>query len=308
MMRPSLKSIAGHILPERVKSHLGILRDRLQRPDAFVVSYPKSGRTWLQMMVARAYQQTSGLALEELLAQQHRNIGDKDTGRQVPIIRFGHGYRYKYFCQGAKFPAWYYRNARVALLVRDPRDTLVSWFYYQKYHFQSFNGSLHDFAMTSGSDRHPEDHLARTGIEPILKYYATWLENRDCFRDLLIMYYEDFRAHPETQLRRLFDFAGVSVPEDVLRDAVQFASFENMRQMEQNRTLAWNALPGGKNQRGFKTRRAQVNGFRDELCEEDLGHLNSTMRVASVACFDRYLGNRAQNSESAPVHTTRRAS
>ncbi len=275
-------------LPQSIKQRLGVLRERFSRPDAYVVSYPKSGRTWLQMMLARIYQRQVDLPLDELLQQSHRCLVRSVDGASVPFARFSHGYRYKYFCQSEDFPSWFYQGSKIVLLMRDPRDTLVSYYYWQKYNFCSFDGTLHDFIHTCGDDRHPEDHQARCGIKPILKYYNTWLAHEPEFDDLLILHYEDLRMDPVKHLRRLLDFTGHNVSDELIADAIEFASFDNMRKMEVDRQLTWSALPGGNDVRGFKTRRAKVKGFRDELNADDLAMINETIDEELNSRFSRY--------------------
>lgn len=277
------------LLPTSLKQQLGVFRERLTRPDAYIVSYPKSGRTWLQMMLARIYQRQTNLPLDELLQQSHRHLIHRTDGTAIPFVRFGHGYRYKYFCQAQPFPSWFYRGAKIVLLVRDPRDTLVSYYYWQKHNFRSFDGSLHDFVHANGDHRHPEDHEARCGIKPILKYNNTWLAHAAEFSDLLVLHYEDLREDPATHLKRLLAFTGHVVSDELIADAIEFSSFDNMRKMEVDGQLTWNALPGGTDVKGFKTRRAKVAGFRDELNASDVALINKAISGEMNSHFSRYL-------------------
>lgn len=284
MNRSALKSI----VPDRLHNWLGILWERFNRPDAYVVSFPKSGRTWLQMMFSHVIQELTGAPLKDILTRQRQVVRSRE-GSRLPDIKFGHGYRYKYFCRGHAFPAWFYRNAKVVLLVRDPRDVLVSYYYYQRFQLNTFNGALHEFIEADRTVENLEDHGSRCGLSPILAYKNAWIRNERCLDSLLLMSYEDIHADPCGQLKRLFEFVGLEVAEHMIERAVANASFANMRQIEASGQLDWHALPGGDDSRGYKTRRGTVGSYRDELTEKDIALIDAQINAGLDSRFARYL-------------------
>lgn len=280
------------------KARLGILRERLLRPAVYAVSYPKSGRTWLQMMVSYVVSELSGVPIEKILRRQHRRR-EQHSGRMVPIPKFSHGHRYKYFCQGQRFPSWFYRNARVALLVRNPRDVVVSYYYYQKFHLQEFSGTLHQFVRGESPHCHIERHAARCGVQPIINYLNAWVRHEHQLQELFVLHYEDLKADPMLQLGRLCEFAGLDADRRLLEAAVDFASFDNMRRMEENRSIQWFALPGGGNINGFKTRRGKVNGYLDELDPHDVEAIDRLIDTTLDDRFSRYFSSEIASSKAA---------
>ena len=55
-----------------------------------------------------------------------------------------------------------------------------------------------------------------------------------------------------------------------------------------DRQLIWTALPGGTDVKGFKTRRAKVEGFRDEINTDDLVMIDETIDERLSRRFLRY--------------------
>ena len=53
----------------------------------------------------------------------------------------------------------------------------------------------------------------------------------------MIVRYEDLRAAPEATLGRILEFLGTPATEAQIADAVEFASYDNMKRMEQQRVF-----------------------------------------------------------------------
>ena len=87
----------------------------------------------------------------------------------------------------------------------------------------------------------------------------------------LVVQYEDLHARPDAELRRVLAFAGVDdVTPDVVADAVEFGSFDHMRQLEET-GRSRRAAPGARGDHDtYKARRGTVGGHRDELTVEQI--------------------------------------
>ena len=76
---------------------------------------------------------------------------------------------------------------------------------------------------------------------------------------------------------------------DEVREAVAFASFENMRKMEANSTF-W--LSGGRmrprdrqNPQSFKTRRGKVGGYRDYFDDGEIAEIDRLVEEQLAPVF-----------------------
>ncbi len=90
---------------------------KLQQADCVIVSYGKSGRTWLRVMLSRFYQLKHGLPDNSLIGFD--NLHAKNPA--IPLIFFTHDNYLKDFTGHADSKKDYYQK-KVVLLVRDPRD------------------------------------------------------------------------------------------------------------------------------------------------------------------------------------------
>lgn len=106
-------------------------------PETFIVSFPKSGRTWLRLMVGYAlnehYQlhasQDDILELDPLV-----RVAKRQNVKDFPVVAVDHAKKELELVDRAqwKFPEQFV-GARVLLLVRDPRDVFVSNWYEKKW-------------------------------------------------------------------------------------------------------------------------------------------------------------------------------
>ena len=252
-----------------------------QKADVYLVSYPKCGRTWLRLMIGRAIAVHFSLPQEEDILLLNWK---KKPHPDLPMITVVHDDR-----PMLKTPDELerskdrYRDKSVILLVRDPRDVVVSSYFemskrgrlFGKNPYESreayFVGSLADFI-----------HKKEGGFDTILAYYNIWAANRDIPKSFLLVRYEDMRENPRRELRRVVDFLGLeAISDQTVADAVEYTSFENMRRREAAGEFQSGILnPADKaDADSFKARKGKVRGFVDYLSESQLQELNQKMQV-----------------------------
>jgi hypothetical protein len=248
---------------------------RRRRTDVYLVSFPKCGRTWLRVLVGRAFQRYFDLPVDANLVELHR-LAELDP--RVPCVVATHDddAQWKTPEQVGRDKRQY-RGTRVILLVRDPRDVIVSLYYQKRDRRQGYDGSLGDFL---------EDRVG--GFESLLRFYDAWVANLDVPDAVLVVRYEDLHDRAAHELRRVLDFAGVSgVSADVVADAVDFASFGNMRRLEEADAFGTDKLrprrPGDLD--SYKTRRGRVGGFRSDLTADQIARLDRMMAASDADRF-----------------------
>ena len=86
----------------------------------------------------------------------------------------------------------------------------------------------------------------------------------------------------EAVFRRVVGFLGAPEREESIRAGVEFASLENMRRMEQQKT-SW--LSGGRmkpsdpsNPQSYKVRRAKVGGYGDHFDAAEAAEIDALVR------------------------------
>ncbi|MFO1126941.1 MAG: sulfotransferase domain-containing protein [Rhodospirillales bacterium] len=274
---------------------------RLQSADAVIVSFGKSGRTWLRVLLSRFYQVRYGLPESLLLTFDNLNRRNPDA----PKIFFTHDNYLKDFTGNTENKAPYYAK-RVVLLVRDPADVAVSQYYQWKFRMTARKKRINeypvdeiplfDFVMDAGS-----------GLPKVIGFMNAWARDLGRMKNLLVIRYEDMRADTAETLKRILAFIGTPGTADEIAEAVRFASVENMRQLEQKKTF-WRAgsrmtAPDTRNPNTFKVRKAKVGGYRDEFTPEQLAAIDDMIasRLIPVFGYERGGPERSPQTQEARV-------
>jgi hypothetical protein len=251
---------------------------KLRRADVVVVSYGKSGRTWLRVMISRFYQLHCGLRSETLLGFD--NLHHKD--RRIPRIFLTHDNYVQDFSGNRDSKRDFY-DKRVVLLVRSPQDTAVSQYFQWKFRMRRRKMSLNQYP-DQGTEVTPFDFvMGQAGLPKIIDFMNLWAAERGRIRELLIVRYEDLRADTERVFAQIVRFLGAPEDPAAVRGAVEYASVENMRRLESRRVF-W--LSGGRmtardsaNPDSFKVRRAKVGGYRDYFDDDEVARIDSMVRA-----------------------------
>jgi len=237
-----------------------------KEPQVFVVSYPKTGRTWLRIMVAKY--------LCDRYGWDERNVARSELLIErcgLPRTLFMHGQAG--FDQGIHWRDLdpnraAFRGKRVMLLGRDIRDTMVSAYLWATKRLRIFDGSISDFIR--------DGHL---GAPKFLAFYRHWYEARGIPAAFEFVRYEDIHRDPARILANTLTFIGApQLDQAFVQKAVAFASIPNLRRMElegHTLTLKDREGPHGGDPEAFKFRRGQVGRFIDYLSQEDISYLDA---------------------------------
>lgn len=235
--------------------------------DCYVVSYPKSGRTWLRVMLAKALALHFGYP-ETVVFDPLKVVR---RGRyDAPRVRFVHlGPYWTEFPASGEIPFPRFRKRKVILLARDPRDVVVSHFFHRTRR-QGEQHELDDFVWH-----------ASWGIKRIVSFMNEWLSHRDVPRDFLLVRYEDMYAQPELELRKILDFLGLSnVSDEHVSKAVYYGRFENMRRMSVSELEDESKLAptDPADPESFKVRRGEIGGYTNYLSSPSIEEIDHVIR------------------------------
>ncbi len=253
------------------RSAVGRASYRLRRnrmADVFVLSFPKTGRTWLRLLLGKALSIHHGVAGDAMAPDK--------LAAQVPglaRVRFKHDdnphFKAPHELVSRKTE---YRDRKVIFLVRDVRDTLVSAYFQmtRREPRYRFDGPIEKFLR-----------CPRGSVETIIRFYNIWADQRRVPAAFLLVRYEDMHADTARELRRVLDFIGQSqVSDEAVRQAVEFCRFENMRKMEQQGSIESSRMvPGNASDpESFKTRKGKIGGYVEYLDAEDIRWLDDKVR------------------------------
>jgi hypothetical protein len=216
-----------------------------------VVSFPKSGRTWMRIML-------------------------DDLGVWLAYDSAGSGHRMQISAEELVPPKILVGKRKVIFLHRDPRDTVVSgYFQASRRRTNCYKGTLSEFI------RDP-----RHGIEKVVRYNHAWLDAIAGRKDAIDVRYEDLHDDTAAVLRRIAVFVGKCPSDARIARAVNEGRFEVMQAREADGTYARSygtrLLPKNPSDpESFKVRRGKVGGWEDYLAAEDAAYCTEVMRSVS---------------------------
>lgn len=274
---------------------------KLALADCVIVSFGKSGRTWLRVMLSRFYQVKHDLAERHLIGFD--NLHRKNSA--IPKIFFTHDNYLKDYTKNADNKSDYY-GTKVVLMVRDPADVSVSQFFQWKFRMRKAKKEINAYP-DEGEDVALYDFIMRpdAGLPKAIDFLNLWARELGHIKDVLIVRYEDMRAQPEATLSRIVEFMGTPGTPEQIHEAVEFASVENMRSLEQKRVF-W--LSGGRmlakdrnNLNTYKVRRAKVGGYREDFTPDELRTIDDYVQSNLLPGFgyEKRDGGAAEKAASA---------
>jgi len=251
---------------------------KLQQADCVIISYGKSGRTWLRVMLSRFYQLKHGLPDNSLIGFDNLHARNPD----IPRILFTHDNYLKDFTGNADSKKDYYQK-KVVLLVRDPRDVAVSQYFQWKYRMRPGKKRLNMYPA-HGADINEYQFAMNqnAGLPKIVDFLNLWASEAGKIDQLLVVRYEDMRRDTAQVLGQILNFIGTPASPEETQDVVNFSSMENMKKMEQKRTF-WlsgsRMLPGDHNNPdSYKVRRGKVGGFSDYFDEDQVNNIEQLLQ------------------------------
>ena len=230
------------------------------REQYFLVSFPKTGRTWLMHMI----DQIKELSNHPLKYKKHFIFQEHD-GSEIIIEN---GYRNNPLDIFQFTGRNRYRRGKVIFLVRDPRDVIVSHFH------QVTKRARNPFVFNSISEFVKDDIL---GFKRIIHFYNLWQKNKDVPQDFLLVSYENLINNGIQELQKINNFLEINISKESVRYIYEESSASKMRDKEINNKLeGFNDFGKSKNQ--LKVRNAKIGGYKSELSEDDILFCNNEMK------------------------------
>jgi hypothetical protein len=261
--------------------------DKLQAADIVVVSFGKSGRTWLRVMISHLFRVMYRLPDNAILGfDNFHNINSA-----VPKTFFTHDNYIKDFTGDFHSKTPFYHK-RVILLARDPRDVAVSQYFQWKFRVKPTKVAINNYPP-QGSDISLFDFVMGDNggsMQAVTNYLNLWAAEADKVEHFYLLRYEDLRARPHEELRKLLDFMQVDATDTQVNAAVEYSSYENMKKMEgkqQFRLAGGRMMPRDKdNPDSYKVRRAKVGGYRDYFTDEEVAAIDQRLAETLDPLFD----------------------
>ncbi len=260
----------------RLERYLRGLREsrRLAAADFTVVSFGKSGRTWLRVLVSRYFQVRYNLPSDAVF--RFKNL--RRLNPSIPAILFTHDNYLANFTGNWNRKADYLDKS-VVLLMRDPRDTAVSQYFQWKHRMRPRKKVINNYPADDTTSLFAFVMGEEAGLPKIIRFMNAWAHEIDTIANHLVVRYEDLRADTAGQLSRILYFMNEAPSPHELGDCVAFASVENMRKLESDGSSGFDGdrlKPGDAGvAESFKVRRAKVGGYRDYFSDEQMQQIDA---------------------------------
>lgn len=259
---------------------------KARRASLLIIAHPKSGNTWLKVMLSRLYQVRHGLPASLLINSNELAL----RNAAIPAIAATNGYYSHEGVIGALLaadgPASELRHKPIVFLARNPCDIAVSW-YFQFTKRQS----AHKQELINHFIDHPIDRRrislwdfvrhSDIGLPFLIDYLNTWERNLAHLDQGLLIRYEELRSQPIETLKRITGLMEESFSDAEIEEAVQFGSFDNLRKLEGQGFFRQGGLTlrNPKDPNSFKVRRGKVNGYRDYFTPDQVAELEDLVRI-----------------------------
>jgi hypothetical protein len=268
------------------RKHLAELElAKAHRANFLIIGHPKSGNTWLKVMISRLYQLRYDLPESKLINTDEfaRKIP------QIPRLAATNGY-YSYEGEVGKLlacgaPDNPLRHKPVLFLARNPIDIAVSW-----YHQFTKRQSRAKQELINHWIDHPVDRRtvgmwefvrhSDIGLPSLIEYQNTWARNVQELEQGLLVKYEELRTEPVPALHKIIKLMGEDFSEEEIRAAVEWGSFDNLQKMETSGTFSQGGmkLVNAGDPSTYKVRRGKVGGYRDDFDSHQVAELEALVR------------------------------
>ena len=239
------------------------LRDAawLRHADAVIISFPKSGRTFVRAMLSRLFQRRFGIDERRLL--EFPMLLRAAPG--VPRLLFTHAGDAMRTADEIHLDPADYEHCRVVLLVRHPGDVAVSRYHHIKHRSRDrarrrlAGQPLETFVWSEQGD-----------IPAIVRFMNQWAELARERTDVGIVRYEDFLSDPRSTLGDLASKIGITVDQADIADAAEFGALPNLKQREREGYFQSSRLRAAKkgDDASYKVRSGS-SGYRKQLSPDN---------------------------------------
>lgn len=248
------------------------------RPSDVIISpFGKCGTTWLQQTF-HTLRTRGDMAFDDISRVVPWIETSRALGIDLEAPQRAEPRGFKSHLSYAHMP----KGARYVVALRDPKDALVSMYRFMEGWFiEPGCVSIAEFAKTRSAET-PDGR-------DYWSHLVSWWNERDN-PDVLLLSYEHMTADPEGNIKRLADFCGIPLDDDLLALTLEHTSlafmlrrkdrFDDlmMRKMSEERC---NLPPGSDS---AKVRKGGVGGHRQELPPEIAAALDATWaRVVTPA-------------------------
>jgi len=230
--------------------------------DSYIVSYPKCGRTWLYNI----------LSLYSKKINSQNNVNDRKLIKfNDTLVKFTHDSSdpSPYPIKPIKYKNKDLINKKKIILLRDPREVIVSHWYHLNFREKTFKKNISEFI----NDKY-------LGIEKIISFYN--FLNLNSLNNSEIITYERLVNNTFEEIKKILYFLNLEINENLIKNCISDCSFDKLQKKEMEETK-------NKDVKTMKFRKGLHGNFNDDLSKDDLIKINSKIKDLLNNNFKRIL-------------------
>lgn len=249
MIKKTIKKILG-----METKKLPPLPTKQRSDDIYLVSFPRSGNTWLSFLIANVINEYLNLKMSVNFFNIHFFVPDIHISKDVPVnLEFS---PFRRIIKSHATTTKHYKH--IIFLTRNPQDVMISYFYFLR-DLGEYDKDISSFIRDT-----------RYGIQAWVNHTQGWLEQTSPAQRIHMFSYEDFKENTEKELRRLFNLLGYNLEEEIIKKALEKSNLENMKRLEKE-TISLSIK-----KHKFKFVRKGTTSNRYELSEKDKDFIKQT--------------------------------
>lgn len=246
---------------------------KLEKADVVILRYPKSGVTWLRVMISGVYRKRFKLGDTDLVGRSEFHKARPGVPNIfVAMDSFGVPREELERRMAGK---------RIVLLLRDPRDVVISQYFSiskRSSKIERLVRGVPDTVEADGPFSYAVNpHYGMIRIIDFMNYWSAAVRRHP--RSIMVKY-ETLRTDTENQLAAVMKFIQPDVTAEELQLAVSAGDFSRMKEKEAQGTFGLSILSPGAagDTESFKVRRGKIGGYADYLTPEQKNVLDEMVR------------------------------
>ena len=219
----------------------------------YIFSHPKCGRTWLY----------------EILNHYSYELSKTNFINNRKMIKFDNKFiKFTHDCSDPnpyptkstklKLKIKSHNNIKKIILLRDPREVIVSYWYQIKFRERTYSKNISEFIDNE-----------YFGIKKIISFYN--LLNSKIISNFKVVTYNDLVKNTTEEIEQIIFFLNLKVDSSLIKKCVTECEFKKL----QKRELLTSKK---KNIETMKFRKSAINNFKNDLNKQDLEKINNEIK------------------------------
>jgi Sulfotransferase domain len=228
--------------------------------DTFIVSYPRSGNTWMRFLIANLMHPEAPATFANI----ERLVPDAEAQSNRALKRIARPRcikSHEYFD---------HRYRQVIYIVRDPRDVALSYYNFER----KYRHIDDDYPLERYVDDFINGRLSSADWGTWGENVGTWLSARVKDPKFLLLRYEDMIQNPPQGLARIAAFLGIEASPQRLESVIQCSSAQRMRELEQKQADQWVSTKNHRKDIPF-VGTAFSGGWKSKLSTDSVARIES---------------------------------